>query len=37
VLLGEALVKRLPVRWVHRIAAVIFASIGIAVLLGAGV
>ena len=36
VYLGEALVRRLPVRWVHRIAAVIFASIGVAVMMGVG-
>ena len=37
VLLGEQAVKRVPIRWVHRIAAVVFAAIGVAVLLGAGV
>jgi Ca2+/H+ antiporter, TMEM165/GDT1 family len=33
VLFGERMLARLPVRWVHRIAAVVFAAIGIAVLL----
>ena len=36
VLLGEQAVKVLPVAWVHRIAAVVFASIGVAVLSGFG-
>lgn len=36
VLLGDAIVKRVPIAWVHRITAVIFASIGAAVLLGLG-
>jgi len=34
VLLGERLVRRMPVPWMHRIAAIAFASIGVAVLLG---
>jgi putative Ca2+/H+ antiporter (TMEM165/GDT1 family) len=34
VLLGDQVVKKVPVRWVHRIAAVAFALIGAAVLLG---
>jgi len=34
VLLGDQVVKKVPVRWVHRIAAVAFASIGVAVLMG---
>jgi putative Ca2+/H+ antiporter (TMEM165/GDT1 family) len=33
VLLGERLVRRVPVQWMHRIAAIAFASIGAAVLL----
>ncbi|MCL4696313.1 MAG: TMEM165/GDT1 family protein [Burkholderiaceae bacterium] len=36
VLLGEQAVKRMPVAWVHRIAAVVFAAVGAAVLIGAG-
>lgn len=36
VLLGDKAVKFVPIVWVHRIAALIFASIGVAVLLGAG-
>jgi len=36
VLLGDKAVKVLPVQWVHRIAAVVFASIGAAVLAGVG-
>lgn len=35
VLLGDKLAGRLPVRLVHRIAAAIFAVLGIATLLGA--
>jgi putative Ca2+/H+ antiporter (TMEM165/GDT1 family) len=34
VLLGERVVRVVPVQWVHRIAAVAFASIGVAILLG---
>jgi Ca2+/H+ antiporter, TMEM165/GDT1 family len=34
VLLGDRVVKKLPVQWVHRIAALVFAAIGIAVLTG---
>jgi len=34
--LGEAAVKRLPAQLVHRIAAVVFAAIGVAVLAGVG-
>jgi Ca2+/H+ antiporter, TMEM165/GDT1 family len=34
VLLGDRVVKKLPVQWVHRIAAVVFASIGVAILAG---
>jgi Ca2+/H+ antiporter, TMEM165/GDT1 family len=36
VLLGERVVRRIPIAWVHRIAALVFAGIGVAVLLGAG-
>jgi len=36
VLLGEQAVKVMPVAWVHRIAAVVFAAIGVAVLAGFG-
>jgi len=36
VLLGEHAVKRVPAKWVHRIAAVVFASLGAAVLAGVG-
>jgi putative Ca2+/H+ antiporter (TMEM165/GDT1 family) len=36
VLLGERVVRRVPVAWVHRIAAAVFAALGIAVLSGAG-
>lgn len=36
VILGEALVKRLPVALVHRVAALLFALIGVAVLAGVG-
>ena len=32
VLLGERVVKIVPVQWVHRIAAVVFAAIGVAIL-----
>ena len=32
--LGDALLKRVPIAWVHRIAAVVFLSLGVAVLLG---
>jgi Ca2+/H+ antiporter, TMEM165/GDT1 family len=34
VLLGDRVLTRLPVRWVHRVAALVFAAIGIAVLAG---
>jgi Ca2+/H+ antiporter, TMEM165/GDT1 family len=34
--LGPALLARVPVAWVHRIAAVAFGSLGVAVLLGLG-
>ncbi len=36
VVLGDKVVQRVPIAWVHRIAAVAFAAIGVAVLLGAG-
>ncbi|MFZ4652265.1 MAG: TMEM165/GDT1 family protein [Rubrivivax sp.] len=36
VLLGERAVKVMPVQWVHRIAAVVFAVIGVLVLAGVG-
>lgn len=34
VLLGERVLHKLPVQWVHRIAAIVFASIGAAILAG---
>jgi Ca2+/H+ antiporter, TMEM165/GDT1 family len=34
VLLGDKVLTRLPVRWVHRVAALVFAAIGVAVLAG---
>ena len=34
VLFGDIRARKIPVRWVHRIAAVAFASIGVAVLMG---
>jgi putative Ca2+/H+ antiporter (TMEM165/GDT1 family) len=36
VFLGERVVRWVPIAWVHRIAALIFAGLGIAVLLGLG-
>jgi len=36
VLLGDKAVKVVPIAWVHRIAAAVFAAIGIAVLAGVG-
>ncbi|MBP6765003.1 MAG: TMEM165/GDT1 family protein [Rubrivivax sp.] len=36
VLLGDKVVARVPIAWVHRIAAVVFASLGAAVLMGVG-
>jgi putative Ca2+/H+ antiporter (TMEM165/GDT1 family) len=36
VLLGERAVKLVPAQWVHRIAAAVFALLGMAVLLGVG-
>lgn len=32
--LGDALLKRVPIAWVHRVAAVVFLGLGVAVLLG---
>jgi putative Ca2+/H+ antiporter (TMEM165/GDT1 family) len=34
VLLGDRIVQRVPIVWVHRIAAIVFASIGAAILAG---
>jgi putative Ca2+/H+ antiporter (TMEM165/GDT1 family) len=36
VLLGDRVVQWVPIAWVHRVAALVFAAIGVAVLLGAG-
>ena len=36
VLLGDRVVQRVPIVWVHRVAALVFAAIGVTVLLGAG-
>jgi Ca2+/H+ antiporter, TMEM165/GDT1 family len=36
VLLGERIVSRMPVKWVHRIAALLFGGMGLWVLLGGG-
>jgi putative Ca2+/H+ antiporter (TMEM165/GDT1 family) len=36
VLLGDKAVKFVPVQWVHRIAAVVFLVLGVAVLAGVG-
>jgi len=36
VLLGEKAVKFVPIAWVHRIAAVVFALLGLLVLAGVG-
>jgi putative Ca2+/H+ antiporter (TMEM165/GDT1 family) len=36
VLVGSRFASRIPVRWVHAVAAAIFAALGIATLLGAG-
>ena len=33
VLLGDRVVKKVPVQWVHRVAALVFAAIGVAVLM----
>jgi Ca2+/H+ antiporter, TMEM165/GDT1 family len=34
VLFGDRVLTRMPVQWVHRVAAIVFASIGVAVLAG---
>jgi putative Ca2+/H+ antiporter (TMEM165/GDT1 family) len=34
VLFGDKVLTRLPVQWVHRVAALVFAAIGVAVLAG---
>ncbi len=34
VLLGDRVLRKVPVQWVHRIAAAVFAAIGVAVLVG---
>jgi len=36
VLLGDKAVKFVPIQWVHRIAAIVFAVLGVAMLLGLG-
>jgi len=36
VLLGDKAVKFVPIQWVHRIAAVVFAALGVALLAGVG-
>jgi putative Ca2+/H+ antiporter (TMEM165/GDT1 family) len=36
VLLGDRVTRWLPIRWVHRIAALVFALLGVLVLLGWG-
>jgi Ca2+/H+ antiporter, TMEM165/GDT1 family len=36
VLLGDKAVKFVPIHWVHRIAAIVFASLGVAMLAGLG-
>ncbi len=36
VLLGERIAQRIPTRWVHGVAAIVFALLGIAVLMGLG-
>jgi putative Ca2+/H+ antiporter (TMEM165/GDT1 family) len=36
VLLGDKVVNRVPVAWVHRIAAAVFTALGVAVLAGVG-
>ena len=36
VLLGDKVVKWVPITWVHRIAAAVFAALGVAMLLGVG-
>jgi Ca2+/H+ antiporter, TMEM165/GDT1 family len=34
--LGDQVLRRVPIAWVHRIAALVFAVLGVAVLMGAG-
>jgi putative Ca2+/H+ antiporter (TMEM165/GDT1 family) len=36
VLLGERIAQRIPACWVHGVAALIFAALGVAALLGLG-
>ena len=36
VFLGDRAVKHLPIAWIHRITALIFAALGVAILLGVG-
>ncbi len=36
VLLGDKVVQRVPIQWVHRIAALVFAALGVAMLAGLG-
>ena len=36
VLLGDTVVQWVPIVWVHRVAELVFAAIGVAVLLGVG-
>lgn len=36
VLLGDRAMKRVPVKWVHRVAALVFAALGVLVLAGVG-
>jgi Ca2+/H+ antiporter, TMEM165/GDT1 family len=36
VLLGDKAVKVVPIQWVHRVAAIVFAALGVAMLLGVG-
>lgn len=36
VMLGERIAQRIPTRWVHGVAAIVFALLGIAVLMGLG-
>jgi putative Ca2+/H+ antiporter (TMEM165/GDT1 family) len=36
VLFGDKLVRWVPMRWVHRVAALVFATLGVLVLIGVG-
>ena len=36
VFLGDRVVRWVPIAWVHRIAAIVFAALGVAVLMGLG-